>query len=93
MFCRSKVFTLKRDQYRHGNEVVISKGVTEAFRSKHVYSLIHRYKPLSYTPTRKKTSLMRAGDASAVARTSINERCLKGHGRWKSDISKDVFVE
>ena len=35
---------------------------------------------------------VRSGGASAAARSDVNERCIKGHGRWKSDVCKDGYV-
>ena len=37
---------------------------------------------------------MRSGGATQVANasSSVNNRCLKRHGRWKSDSSKDCYV-
>ena len=35
---------------------------------------------------------MRAGGASAAVAGDVNERCLKRHGRWKCDSSKDMYV-
>lgn len=35
---------------------------------------------------------MRASGASMVARTNVNERCWKRHGRWKSESAKDGYV-
>ena len=29
---------------------------------------------------------------SAAARSDVNERCIKRHGRWKSDLSKDGYI-
>ena len=36
---------------------------------------------------------LRAGGASMAARASVNERCWKRHGRWKSDLAKDGYVQ
>lgn len=125
----------KTDQYRNGEEVVISKGVTDAcpykmlskyvqvanisldsdhflfkpgFRSKSRCALIDKNKPLSYTRARETVVArlrevcgdiniglhsMRAGGASTVARSKVNERCWKRHGRWKSELAKDGYVE
>ena len=78
-----------------------------AFRSKSLTSLITKNKPLSYTRARecivKKLSLvapelnihsLRASGATVAANTSaVSDRCLKRHGRWKSDSSKDGYIE
>jgi integrase len=125
----------KTDQYRHGNRLVISKGITSAcphamfvrysqlaqldpssddflfkqvFRSGYTCKLIYKHKPLSYTGTRqailKRLNLvsrgldiglhsLRSGGATAAASKGVNDRCLKRHGRWKSDASKDRYIE
>ena len=36
-------------------------------------------------------SLLSLG-ASAAARSDVNEGCIKRHGRWKSDVSKDSYI-
>lgn len=36
---------------------------------------------------------MRAGGVSRAARSNVNERCWKRHGRWKGEKSKDGYVE
>ena len=38
---------------------------------------------------------MRAGGATQAANSSVfeNDRCWKRHGRWKSESSKDGYVE
>ena len=35
----------------------------------------------------------RYGGASAAASNGINDRLLKMHGRWKSDVAKDGYME
>ena len=35
---------------------------------------------------------LRSGDATAAARLAINDRMIKKHGRWKSDIVKDKYI-
>ena len=124
----------KTDQYRQGNEVLISKGCTVAcpvnmyirylslvgqendcfyifrpvFRSKDVCKLIYKNKKLSYTAARSNiVSLLksvagndvniglhslRAGGATEAANASVNDRCLKRHGRWKTDSAKDGYI-
>lgn len=124
----------KTDQYRQGNEILISRGNTLAcpvvmykryislasldvnsdyfifrpiFRSKGLAKLIYKNKKLSYTATKEnivrrlKTvapdlnlglHFLRSGGASAAARSEVNERCIKRHGRWKSDISKNGYI-
>ena len=36
---------------------------------------------------------VRSGGASTTARSDVNERCIKRHGKWKSDVSKDGYIE
>ena len=126
----------KTDQYRSGNQVVISEGSTSAcpykmlkryllladastdndfylFRpintSKGISKLIQQNRKLSYTRARevvisrfKEVSggffiniglhSLRSGGATAAANSSVNERCWKRHGRWKSESAKDGYV-
>jgi hypothetical protein len=35
---------------------------------------------------------VRSGGASAAARSDVNERCIKIHGKWKSDVSNDGYT-
>lgn len=125
----------KTDQYRQGNEILVSKGSSTAcpvnmykrylslsgfnsdsdhfifkpiFKSKGVAKLIYKNKKLSYTAARENVvkrlksvapnlnlglHSLRSGGASAAAKSHVNERCLKRHGRWKSDLSKDGYIE
>ena len=36
---------------------------------------------------------LRAGGATTAARAGVNDRCLKRHGRWRCDISKDGYID
>ena len=79
------------------------------YKSKGVQKLIHKNKPLSFTRTRecivsKLKSVapdlnfgihsLRAGAATAVANSDkINERCLMRHARWKSQDSKNMYID
>ena len=78
------------------------------FRSKDVCKLIYKNKKLSYTAARSnivsllKTVVgehvnigihsLRAGGAAVAANSNVDERCLKRHGRWKSDTAKDGYI-
>jgi len=77
------------------------------FRSKNVCKLIYKNKKLSYTRARetiisrlKSVSenldfglhSMRSGGATVAANSFVNDRCLKRHGRWKCDSSKDRYI-
>lgn len=129
------IHSSKTDQYRCGNEVVISKGNSVAcpynmllrylsisnqstqddrflfrpcFRSGSMCKLIYKDKPLSYTRSREclldrlrlvsgdlniGLHSLRSGGATSAANAGVNDRCWKRHGRWKSDNSKDGYVE
>lgn len=79
------------------------------FRSKNISNLVKKDKKLSYTRAReclvKKLKLvgpeldlgthsLRASGATNVANASgVSDRCLKRHGRWKTDIAKDGYVQ
>ena len=40
------------------------------------------------------THTLRASGASAAANASgVSDRCLKRHGRWKTDIAKDGYID
>ena len=79
-----------------------------AFRSKSVCKLIYKDKKLSYTTARERVVKMlssvapnlnlglhslRAGGVTAAAKGQVGDRCLKRHGRWKRDESKDSYIE
>ncbi|KAK3107923.1 hypothetical protein FSP39_025264 [Pinctada imbricata] len=77
------------------------------FRSKSSCKLIYKNKCLSYTRCREclvgrlkevagnldiGLHSLRAGGASAAANASVNERCWKRHGRWRSESAKDGYI-
>lgn len=80
-----------------------------AFRSKGKSSLIKLNKKSSYTRAKecivKKlkvvapslklgTHSLRASGATMAANASgVSDRCLKRHGRWKTDVAKDGYIE
>lgn len=80
-----------------------------AFRSKNVSALINKNKKLSYTRAKEcivdklklvgpdlnlGTHSLRASGATTVANSAnVSERCLKRHGRWKTETAKDGYVE
>lgn len=124
----------KTDQYRQGNEVLISKGDTPAcpvsmyqrylelvgdvddehffvfrpiFRSKDNCKLIYKNKKMSYSAARNNIipliksvvgevdighHSLRSGGATVAANSDVDNRCLKRHGRWKTDSSKDGYI-
>ena len=74
---------------------------------KGIEKLIYKNKKISYTAARENIlkrlksvepnlnlglHSLRSGGASAAARSDVNERCIKRHGRWKSDLSKDGYI-
>ena len=78
------------------------------FRSRSKCSLVYKNKPLSYTRAKecilfklRKVSenlnlglhSLRAGGLTVAVYSGINDRCLKSHGRWKTDASKDGYIE
>lgn len=77
------------------------------FRSKGICKLIYKNKKVSYCAARNNIlSLiksvvgnvniglhsLRAGEANVAANSSLDERCLKRHGRWKSESAKDGYI-
>jgi len=36
---------------------------------------------------------LRASGATVAANSGVSDRCLKRHGRWKTDTAKDGYVE
>ena len=125
----------KTDQYRQGNEVLISQGNTPAcpfsmyqrylelledniekdffmfrpiFRSKGKCKLIYKNKKISYSAARNNIvpliksvvgdvdiglHSLRSGGATVAANARVDERCLKRHGRWKTDSAKDGYIK
>ncbi|VDI25511.1 Hypothetical predicted protein [Mytilus galloprovincialis] len=78
------------------------------FRSKGVAKFIYKNKPISYTAAKenvvKRLKLvapslnfglhsLRSGGAAVAAKSHVNERCIKRHGRWKTDFVKDGYIE
>ena len=77
--------------------------------SKRTCKLIDKDKPLSYTRTREcilsklksvapdlnlGTHSLRASGATVVANSgSVDDRCLMRHGRWKSQDSKNMYID
>ena len=79
----------------------------QVYRSGSICKLINKDKKLSYTAARealiKRVKLVspgcniglhsfRSDGATVAANANVNERCLKKHGRWKSDSSKDRYI-
>ena len=88
------------------HDLFIFRGVT---KTKHYEKLRVMNKPLSYTRVREivlatlksiglnerlyGTHSLRAGGATHSANAGIPDRLWKRHGRWKSDKSKDMYVQ
>lgn len=80
-----------------------------AYRSKNVSALIKQNKKLSYTRAKEcivsklkqvapnlklGTHSLRASGATMAANApGVSDRCLKRHGRWKTDLAKDGYIE
>ena len=80
-----------------------------AFRSKNTSSLIKKNKSISYTRAKEcivnklKTvapglklgthSLRASGATTAANASGVSDRCLKRHGRWKTDVAKDGYID
>lgn len=77
------------------------------YRSGSTCKLISKNKKLSYTAAResilRRLKLVcpgcnlglhsfRSGGATVAANANVSDRCLKKHGRWKSDSSKDGYI-
>ncbi|KAK3103157.1 hypothetical protein FSP39_016878 [Pinctada imbricata] len=77
------------------------------FRSKGISKLVYKNKKLSYTTARETIvsrlksvnpnanfglHSLRSGGATAAVAGDVNERCVKRHGRWKCDTSKDMYI-
>lgn len=77
-------------------------------KSKGLSKLVGKDKPISYTRAREivislfKTieptldiglHSLRAGGATAAANSKVDTRCLKRHGRWKTDVAKDMYIK
>lgn len=77
------------------------------YRSGKTCKLISKNKKLSYTAAREsilgRVKLVspgcnvglhsfRSGGATVAANADVSDRCLKKHGRWKSDSSKDGYI-
>ncbi|VDI68772.1 Hypothetical predicted protein [Mytilus galloprovincialis] len=78
-----------------------------AKRHKSISKLIYKNKKISYTAAGENIlkilkliaptlnlglHSLRVGGATAAASSEVNERCIKRHGRWKSDSRKDGYI-
>ena len=36
---------------------------------------------------------LRSGGASAATSINISDRLIKSHGRWRTDVAKDVYIK
>ena len=77
------------------------------FRSENICKLIYKNKQLSYTAARENIisrlklvsgnlniglHSLRSVGATAAANSDVDNRCLKRHGRWTTDTSKDGYI-
>ncbi|KAJ8320594.1 hypothetical protein KUTeg_002181, partial [Tegillarca granosa] len=67
----------KTDQYRDGNSILISKGSTVACPYKCIYVCI---------------LYAQAAQPKQAVNSDVSERCIKRHGRWSRDTSKDIYI-
>ena len=74
-----------------------------------MYKLVAKNIPLSYTRARELllnslTAIgldskhfclhsLRSGGASAATSINISDRLIKAHGRWRTDVAKDVYIK
>jgi integrase len=95
-------------ELRYDSEDFIFRAI-RYFKSKNVYKLINVNRSLSYTRAREllincltvlgldssKFCLhsLRSGDTTAAAANNISDRLIKEHGRWKTDFSKDGYIQ
>ena len=95
-------------ELRYDNEDFIVRAI-RYFKSKNVYKLINVNRPLSYTRAREllincltvlgldssKFCLhsLRSGGTTAAAANNISDRLIKEHGRWKTEFSKDGYIQ
>lgn len=89
----------------HSNEFLFKP----AFRSNNTSALIKKNKRLSYTRAKEciveklklvapnlklgTHSLRASGVTTAANASDVSERCLKRHGRWKTDVAKDGYID
>lgn len=95
-------------ELRYDSEDFIFRAI-RYFKSKNVYKLINVNRSLSYTRAREllincltvlgldssKFCLhsLRSGGTTAAAANNISDRLIKEHGRWKTDFSKDGYIQ
>ena len=79
------------------------------FKNSNTYNLAQINKPLSYTSVRELILItlkeigedsskfgvysLRSSGATAAANLDIPDRLFKAHGRWRSELTKDGYVE
>lgn len=97
------LFKSIKTKYQHSKIFISSM---YKVKSQHFF-LIYKDKCLSYTRARETLinrlrevagnlnlglHSLRSGGVTAAANAGINDRCLKRHGRWRADSSKDGYV-
>ena len=81
----------------------------QAFRSKHISSLIKKHKCIRYTRAKEciveklkevapdlklSTHTLRVSGVTTAANAhGVSDRCFKRHGSWKTDIFKDGYID
>jgi hypothetical protein len=95
-------------ELRYDSEDFIFRSI-RYFMSKNVYKLINVNRPLSYIRARELLSnclsvlgldrskcclhSLRSGGTIAAAANNISDTLIKEHGRWKTDFSKDGYIQ
>ncbi|XP_062566819.1 uncharacterized protein LOC134229117 [Saccostrea cucullata] len=84
------------DLYVSSNDVMIVRDLAMILNKKLSYTaarenIISRLKEVSSGLNLGLHSL-RAGGATAAVASNVNERCIKRHGRWKCESSKDMYI-
>ena len=55
--------------------------------------VLQAFESLGYDKKKFGLHSLRSGGATAAANAGLNERLLKRHGRWKTDLAKDGYVQ
>ena len=55
--------------------------------------VLQAFESLGYDKQKFGLHSLRSGGATAAANAGLNERLLKRHGRWKTNLAKDGYVQ
>ena len=55
--------------------------------------MLQAFESLGYSKRKFGLHSLRSGGTTAAANAGLNERLLKRHGRWKTDLAKDGCVQ